>query len=369
MLKYLIEKEFKQIFRNPFLPKMIFIMPCMMMLVLPWAASMEIKNINLSVVDSDRSPYSDRLVRKAGASGYFQLTDVSDSYAQAMESVESGRADIILEIPADFEQELIKEGKADVLISSNAVNGTKGGLAASYLTTIVSDFAGEVRGEWSSGGEVSAPVVTVVPQNRFNPHLDYQRFMVPAFMVTLLTLLCGFLPALNIVGEKEAGTIEQINVTPVGKFTFIFAKLVPYWVVGFVVLTLCFVLAWLVYGVVPAGHFATIYACAVLFVLAVSGLGLIISNYSATMQQAMFVMYFFMIVLLLISGLFTPISSMPGWAQWITVFNPLKYFIQVMRMVYLKGSSLSDLTVQISALGGFALVLNLWAVLSYRKSS
>ena len=171
----------------------------------------------------------------------------------------------------------------------------------------------------------------------------------------------------NIVGEKEAGTIEQINVTPVGKFTFILAKLLPYWLIGFVVLTICFILAWVLYGITPVGHFLIIYFFAVLFVLSMSGLGLVISNHSATMQQSMFVMWFCMLVLILMSGLFTPISSMPEWAQVITVFNPLKYLMQVMRMVYLKGSGMADLLPQLGALLAFALVLNIWAVKSFKK--
>ena len=203
--------------------------------------------------------------------------------------------------------------------------------------------------------------------NLFNPNLNYKLFMIPALMVMLLTLICGFLPALNVVGEKEAGTIEQINVTPVSRFTFIIAKLLPYWIIGFVVLTICFLLAWLLYGIVPVGNLGLIYFFSVLFVLAMSGLGLVISNHSATMQQAMFVMWFCMLILILMSGLFTPISSMPGWAQAITVLNPLKYLMEVMRMVFLKGSSLMDLLPQLFALLLFATVLNFWAVMSYKK--
>jgi ABC-2 type transport system permease protein len=187
-------------------------------------------------------------------------------------------------------------------------------------------------------------------------------------MVMLLTMLCGFLPALNIVGEKEAGTMEQMNVTPITRFTFIFSKLLPYWIIGFIVVTIGFGLAWLVYGLVPAGSLGTIYLFAAIYILAVSGLGLVISNYSETMQQAMFVMYFFMMVLIMLSGLFTPVKSMPGWAQDITIFNPLKYFMQVMRMVYLKGSGITELTTQMLALLGFALFFNTWAVLNYRKT-
>ena len=124
MLKYLLEKEFKQIRRNPFLPKMIFVFPVMVLLVFPWAANFEIKNINLCVIDNDHSAYSTRLTQKVISSGYFKLTEVSDSYNRALKSVERDKADIILEIPADFETNLVREQTAKVMVSANAVNGT-----------------------------------------------------------------------------------------------------------------------------------------------------------------------------------------------------------------------------------------------------
>ena len=193
--------------------------------------------------------------------------------------------------------------------------------------------------------------------------------MVPALLIILLTLICGFLPALNIVGEKETGTIEQLNVTPLGKSVFILGKLVPYWLVGLVVLTIGMALAALLYGIVPVGSFGLIYFFACVFILTISGFGLIISNYSATMQQAMFVMFFFLMVFILMSGLFTPVRSMPQWAQWIAAFNPLTYFIQVMRMLFLKGCSLSDLWPQLGKMLCFMVVFAVAAVWSYRKTA
>ena len=214
----------------------------------------------------------------------------------------------------------IKTAAVILLVAANAVNGTKGSLGGSYLSSIISDYTRELGSESSSQGLAGKPLprVDITTQNLYNPTLNYKLFMIPALMVMLLTLICGFLPALNVVGEKEAGTIEQINVTPVGKFTFIAAKLIPYWLIGFVVLTICFVLAWVLYGILPAGHFLTIYGMALFFLPVVSGFGLVISNHSTTLQQAMFVMWFFMLILILMSGLFTPIHSMPEWAQWIT---------------------------------------------------
>jgi len=368
LLRFLLEKEFKQIFRNAFIPKLIFVMPVMIMLVFPWVANQEIKNINLSVVDNDRSTFSERMVHKITSSGYFRLTDVSATGSEALNSVDAGKADIILEIENDFERNIINEGTGRVMISANAVNGMKGGLGSSYLVGIINDFAGELRienGEWRMNN--SQPSI-LNSQFRFNPTLDYKVFMIPALFVMLLTMLTGFLPAFNIVGEKELGTTEQLNVTPMSKIVFILAKLIPYWIIGFVVLSICMGLAALIYGLIPA-NLATIYLYAVVYIIVVSGLGIVISNYSGTMQQAMFVMFFFMLIIILLSGLFTPISSMPSWAQMITAFNPLKYFMEVMRAVYLKGSSMKELLPQFFALCGFAVVFVGWGVMSYRKSS
>ncbi|MCD8166760.1 MAG: ABC transporter permease [Bacteroides sp.] len=369
-LKFLLEKEFKQIFRDPFLPRLILFMPVMMLIVMPWAANQEIKNIQLSVVDHDHSSYSERLINKVIASGYFQLTDVSASNDEALRSIESGKADLILEIQPDFEKDLVKSRVANVMISANAVNGTKGGLGSAYLSAIMNDFAADLTTQWGLHAENKiTSSIEIIPHNKYNIYLDYKVFMVPALVVMLLTMIAGFLPALNIVGEKEAGTIEQMNVTPVKRLTFIMGKLIPYWVIGFVILTICFLLAALIYGLTPAGNLLTIYLYASIYILLVSGLGLIISNYSDTMQQAMFVMFFFMVILILLSGLFTSVNSMPEWAQFIAKVNPLSYFIQVMRSVYLKGSGIMELLPQLFALSGFALVFNLWAIISYRKSS
>ncbi len=363
MLKFLLEKEFKQMFRNAFISKLILILPIMYMLIFPWVVNQEVKNLCLSVVDNDRSTFSERLINKITASGYFKLIDFSDSGNEAMISIDEGKADIVLEIPQDFERDLYRSKLANIMVSANAVNGMKGGLGSVYLSGILNDFANELTAGQGSKFQLSA----VHPQFKFNPTLDYKVFMIPALFVMLLTLLTGFLPALNIVAEKELGTTEQLNVTPMNKGIFILAKLIPYWIMGIVVLTTSMGLAALIYGLIPPS-FATIYIYSVIYILAVSGLGIVISNYSDTMQQAMFVMFFFLLIIILLSGLFSPVSSMPNWAQVITAANPLKYFIDVMRAIYLKGSTLAELLPQFFILCGFAVVLNAWAVLSYKKS-
>lgn len=350
---------------------MIFLFPLNVLLIFPWAASYEIKNLNLSVVDHDHSTYSRELTQKIISSNYFKLTDFSPNYSKALKSIEKNQSDIILEIPAHFEKDLVNRQGGKIMISANAVNGMKGGIGMTYLTSIVTDFNAQIMQELmpSGVGSSSTPTIQLNTQYRFNPHLNYRVFMVPALMVMILTLLCGFLPAVSIVFEKERGTMEQINVSPVPKSTFILAKLIPFWIIGFIVITIGFIIAWAVYGLIPAGYFATIYLFTAIYILAVSGLGIVISNYASTLQQAMFIVFFFMMLFIMLSGLYTPIDSMPEWAKWIAAFNPLKHFMVVMRSVYLKGSNPLQLIKELSALIGFAVFFNTWAVLSYRKKN
>lgn len=350
--------------RNALIPRLIVIMPVMMMLILPFAANLEVKDIHLAVVDNDRSPYSAELTRKLASSPYFKFVDYSSDYSSVYQGVELGTVDVVLDIPHGFQRQLINGPKPpQVLLAANAVNATKASMGSSYMMAIIEEFAA------SKLPTQQRQAILISSQNRYNPFLNYKFFMVPALMVMLMTIMCGFLPALNIVGEKEKGTIEQMNVTPVGKFTFILSKIIPYWIIGFIVLTICFGVAWLVYGLTVQGSLVTIYVSALIFILVISAMGLVVSNYSSTMQQAMFVIFFFLIIMLLLSGLFTPVASMPHWAQWVTVFNPLTYFIRIIRGVYLKGSSLPDVGDDLWILSAFVVVFSIWAIASYRKSA
>lgn len=369
-LKFILQKEFRQIFRDPSIIRLIFMMPVIQLIVLPWAADYEMKNIKLSVVDKDHSDYSRKLVSKITSSGYFILNDYSASFDRSFEEVEKDHSDIILEIPPSFEKDLVKENEAKLFIAGNAINGVKANLGSAYLRSIIQDYNQQVRMEWVQLPRFSTETqVEVVSSNWYNPLLNYKYFMVPGILVILLTMIGSNLTALNIVREKEIGTIEQINVTPIRKHHFILGKLIPFWILGLFVLSLGFLIAKLVYGIVPVGHFATIYIFAAVYLLAVLGLGLLVSTYAATQQQAMLISFFIMMIFILLGGLYTSIDSMPEWAQWITKFNPVSYFIEVMRMVVLKGSTLSDIKYQLLIMTGFAVVLNGWAVFSYRKRS
>ena len=351
-LRYLIQKEFTQIRRNAFLPRLIVMFPIMIMCVMPWVMNMEVKNIRVDVVDIDHTVESQRLIQQIAASNYFIFNAQQPTYNQALSDVEHGKADVILEI---------RNGQ--YLIAANAVNGTKGSMGAAYMSQVISGNISSLK------GNLSPLISRLSPLYLYNKGQNYKLFMIPALFAIVIMLMTGFLPTLNIVGEKEAGTIEQINVTPVSKWAFILAKLIPYWIIAIFVITVCLLLSWAIYGITPAGSVALIYLLAMLLALFFSSFGLIISNYSDTMQQAIFVMWFFVVLLMLLSGLFTPTRSMPALAYLTTYVNPMHYFIEAIRTVFIRGGSLHSIWHQILALTAIALFMSTWAVQSYKKNS
>lgn len=367
VIKYLLRKEIKQLLRHKIMPKLIVLFPLMIMLLMPWATTLDIKNIDTVIVDRDVSGTSRKFTESVNASSYFRLKTVSSTYEEAVDILEYGNADLIIEIPSGFGNDLANTGNAGMLVSINTVNSTKGVLGRAYIEMLAKEFTAQQMLPESSQSVM--PRIELSVKNMYNPLLNYKFTMIPGLMVIVVVLLCGFMPAANIVQEKELGTIEQINVTPVSKFTFICAKLIPYWAIGILALSLCFLLAWLIYGQTPAGSLWTIYLFAAIFILVMTGIGLIISNKSSTMQQATFVMLFFVMIFIMMCGLLTPVQSMPEWAQAIAAFTPTKYMVNVMRAVYLKGSGIADLIPDLIALSAMAVVLNVWAVLSYRKTN
>jgi ABC-2 type transport system permease protein len=370
MLKFLLQKEFRQIFRDPSIFRVLFIAPIAQLLILPLAANYQIKNINLSIVDQDHSQYSQILINKITSSGYFRLKDYSPTFPRALKSIELDKADIILQIPNHFQRDLVKNSKANLFVAANAINGIKAGLGSAYIQQIIQSYNQSVRMQWIQFPRFNPqPVIDVEHANWYNPHMNYPYFMVPGILVMLLTIIGSNFAALNIVKEKELGTIEQINVSPIKKTYFILGKLIPFWILALVVLTAGLIIARLVYGIVPLGSYITIYIFSAIYLLAILGLGLLLSTYAQTQQQSFLVAFFLIMIFNLMSGLFTPIESMPHWAQVITWFNPVTYFIEVMRMVILKGSGLADIKNQIFAVVGFAVFFNGWAILNYRKRS
>jgi ABC-2 type transport system permease protein len=370
-VRFLLQKEFRQIFRNKTLLRMILMVPLVQLLILPLAADYEVKNINIAIVDHDHSPYSRKLISRITASGYFQLTGYNASFREAFALIENDKADLVLEIPQHFEKNLVRESEEKLYIAVNAINGSKANLGGAYLGNIIRNFNADIRMEWMNEERFNPmPVVSVASSNWFNPLLNYKFFMVPGILAVLVTMVGGYMSALNIVKEKEIGTIEQINVTPIKKHHFILGKLIPFWILGMFVFSVGLgVIAIGVYRIVPEGSILLLYAFLAVYLLAVLGFGLLISTYCDTQQQAMSLAFFFIMIFLLMSGLFTSIDSMPAWAWLISQLNPVTYFIEVMRMIVLKGSGFADVQIHLLKIAGFAVALNGWAVWNYRKTN
>ncbi|WP_426276902.1 ABC transporter permease [Chryseobacterium sp. S-02] len=371
VLRFILQKEFRQIFRDKTILAMMFAMPIIQLIIMPLAANFEVKNVNIAYVDHDHSSYSQKLIYKIASSGYFKIAGTPDSYKNGLKMIEENDADLVLEIPAGFERNLVREGSQKVNLSVDAINGTKSSLGGAYLMSVIADFNNDldITMKTFTTSTNSKANIQVVNSNWYNPRAEYKYYMVPGILVLLLTLIGGFITALNIVREKEIGTIEQINVTPIKKWQFILGKLIPFWIVGMIVFTLGLIVMYVVYGIFPQGSLLVLYLFAAVYLIALLGLGLLISTFADTQLQAMFIAFFFMMIFMLMSGFFTSTDSMPDWARTMSAFTPVTHFINVVRLIVLKGSGLSEVKNELFYLLAFAVVLNSLAIYNYRKTS
>ncbi len=366
---FIIQKEFKQIFRNKGMLPIIFIMPILQILILSNAATFDIKKIKMAYVDHDKSTFSRELISKFQASPYFVVTADFPASKLGLDAIQQGKAAVLLEIPTDFEKDLIKDKESSLSIQVNAINGAIAGIENSYVNQIIQKFNTNIRAKLMPVVPFGKGLkqVVVKPSFWYNQNLDYKIYMVPGIIVLLITMVTFFLSGMNIVREKEIGTLEQINVTPIKKYQFIIGKLFPFWVIGIFLLFLGMNIGRIAFNVPIVGNPAVILLFASIYILVFLGFGFFISNFTETQQQAMFIAWFFVVIFILMSGLFTPIESMPSWAQKITEYNPIRYFIEVIRMVMLKGSGFKDVLPQLTRIIIFSIVMNTLAVVSYKK--
>jgi len=366
----LLAKEFKQIFRNRFMLPVIFIIPVIQMILLTYAASLEMKDIKIAVVDQDYSQASRLLVSKFSGSPFFEINLQTNSYDEAVRMLTRDRVDVILHIQHNFEKKLYSEQETDLQLVVNAINATEAGLINAYCTQIVSGYNNQIRSDWfgmDAGGGMTA--LEIIPKLWYNPLLDYKIYMFSGILVIIVTLIGMMLTALNLVREKEMGTTEQINVTPIRKYQFIIAKLLPFWVIAIFELAFGLLVGRLLYGLPMEGSLVLLFMFTCVYLFVVLGFGLFLSTISNTQQQMMFIAFFFMLTFILMSGVFTPAESMPAWAQKVNLVNPAAYFMRVIRMVLLKGSGFRDISREFYSLGVYAVVILALAVTNYRKTT
>lgn len=369
---FIIQKEFRQIFRNKAMLPILFVLPFVQLLILSNAASFEVKDIRFSYINQDHSKASRELISKFQTSDYFNIIENFASKKEANLQMQKGKVDVILEIPNHFERNILTDKKTSLSVSINAIDGAAAGIENVYINQIINSYNQKIRSQfyqYNDASFVQPQSIISIPSFWYNKTLNYKTLMVPGILVLLVTMLSLFLSAMNIVREKEMGTLEQINVTPIKKHQFIIGKLFPFWVLGLIILTVGLLIAKLVFNIPILGNIGLIYLFTSVYLLVVLGIGLLVSNYTETQQQAMFIAWFFMVIFILMSGLFTPIESMPGWAQRITLFNPIRYFVEIIRMVMLKGATFSDIAKPFFIIVFYAFVINGLAVWSYKKTN
>ena len=374
-LRVLLRKEFLQIRRDPVILRMLIVIPMLQLVVLANAATFEVKRSRLWVVDQDRSPAARTLVEHFTATTRFSIAGYSLDPRPGDDALLDGQANAILVIPAAFERAIVRDRAATLQLVLNAENGSQAGVIQSYAAEIVARYAAglgaklqpALRGAVEGAPNRSQPVVSIRAQARYNTALDYTRFMVPGILVQLITLVGTLMTALNIVREKEAGTLDSLNVTPVQPSVFIAAKLIPLWVIGLIEFTFGLLIARFLFSVPMLGSIPLLYLGAALFLLAALGVGLWVSTVSDTQQQALFVTFSLIMVYILMSGLFTPVRAMPDWVRYTAQLNPLMHFIAMTRAILLKGAGPADVWRQLLALALLGFTILAVAVGRYRK--
>ncbi|MFH2094323.1 MAG: ABC transporter permease [Bacteroidota bacterium] len=365
---FILQKEFKQVFRNRTMLPIIFLMPVVQMVILVHAATMEMKKIEMVIVDRDMSNVSRKLTARFEGSPFFVVSRSSLSVEEAENYIKDNTADVVLHIPSGFERRLMRENTADIQCLINAINSTTAGLIQAYTGGIILTFNNDITEKFNGVGGKAQSKSLVSSRFWYNQELDYKIYMLPGILVILVTVIGAFLTALNIVREKEMGTIEQINVTPVKKYEFITGKLIPFWMIALLEFCIGLGIGYFFFDLPVNGSLLTLFAVTSVYLILALGIGLFLSAISQTQQQVMFVVFFFMLVFILMSGIFTPAESMPEWAQKVNIINPFFYYMKALRMILLKGSSFYDILNEFISLLVYSLVMLSLATWRYRKT-
>jgi ABC-2 type transport system permease protein len=376
---FLARAEVLHIVRDRATLAQVLVLPILQLFVLSNAATFEIRNTPMYVVDFDRTSASRQLVARFDASGHFRIVGQSASLDAADEGLLRGDVTLALIIPHDFEWSVVRERSAAVQLAVNAEKGSAAGIVQSYAMQILNTYASElgttfrpsmisVRG----GGAEAAPMrggsrIAVHVRHWYNETLDYQHYMVPGLLVALVTMIGTLLSAQNIAREKELGTLEQLNVTPLTRGQFIAAKLLPLWVLGLLDLGIGLVVGRAVFGVPMRGSLLLLVGTAGIYLVVALSIGLWISTLVETQQQAMFVTFFIVNIYLLMSGLFTPIDSMADWVQVVSLVNPVRHFVTIARALLVRGASLQDIQTPFAILAVSAVALLVLAIRQYSK--
>ena len=366
ILLALVIKEIRQLKGDPFYMRFLLIAPVMQLIVLGFSLTIETRNVSTLIFDGDNTPASREIVRSISTNDRFSISGTAGSYEELKDALHTWKASVGIYIPPDFSRKIQRGDGGEVLALLDGVDGNKALTAFGYLQQIVSETGYRIAPEYGANLSVLSPDVTV--HYFFNPELKNQAFMVPGIVVVIITIITLMIGAMSLVREKEKGTLEQLAVTPIHKGQLILGKVIPFLLYAFIEVAVLLKLAELVFHLHMAGSLIQLYAVVLLFLFSTLGMGLLASTMASTQQQALFIAWFFMIFMILLSGFFIPVENMPLWLQRVTQLNPLRYMMTVVREIYLKATPLALLLDQLIPLAGLGGGIFGLSVLLFRKT-
>ncbi len=359
---HMLVKEFIQILRDPRMKTVIFLMPVVQLLVFGYAVTTDVRDIRTVVCDLDETPGSRELLSRFAGSGYFEIIEHTGSFERAAALLDRGRAQAVVHIRRGFESDLGAGRPAALQIIVDGTDSNTAGIALDYAGRLVTEFSEQVLLERIARLEGAKPyqgTLTLEPRAWFNDNLESRNFYVPGVIAIIVMLITLMLTSMAVVREKEIGTMEQIMVTPITSTEFILGKTVPFALIGFADVALVTVVGVLWFGVPIRGNLLLLFGSTALYLMTTLGIGLLISTVSQTQQQAMMSTFFFYFPAVLLSGFMFPIANMPRLIRWFTYLNPLRYFLVIVRGIFLKGIGPATLWPQMLALAGMG-VASLW---------
>lgn len=365
---YMIRKEFLQVFRDPAMVGMIFVLPLIQLLILSFAITTEVKHLKLTVVDLDRSPESRKIVRAFSHTDRFDVVGFSDDMGGIRGRMQGWKTQMALVIPRGFSKDLHRGLDPQIQVVTDGVDGNSAGVALGYARGILEELGAQYAAR-AQLSEAEAPFrpVHAIERMWYNPNLSSQQYIVPGIVVVLLTILPMMLSAVSLVKEAEIGTLEQLMVTPLRKVDLLAGKLIPFLILSYLELIIVTVVAVKVFHIEMAGSYALLAGLAFLYLLTTLGLGIFISTVTHSQQQAMFVAWFFMLFMILMSGFFIPIENMPPFLQQLTYLNPMRYFMAIVRDLFQKGASIRFLMKDAVPMTAFGVVIFASGVVKFRK--
>ena len=367
---FLIRKEFIQVFRDRAMIFIIFLMPLIQVLLLGSAVSTDIKHTKTIICDLDCTPSSRELIQRFQHTKYFDIQFIETNQKNISTYIDQGKATIAIVIPTRFEKDLKRQQFPKVQILVDGQDSNSSLIAMGYANRIVQAFSLEkLQASLVRNPEIFRQIHLVEPETRiwYNPDLETKNYMIPGIVVILLTAVTTLLTALGLVKEKEIGTLEQLMVTPIKSYQLMIGKTVPFAILGLIEITFAIALAKLWYQIPIRGNLFLFFSFALIFMFTTLGVGMFVSTISKTQQQALFLAWFFMVFAILMSGFMFPIENMPKIMQYLTYINPVRYFITIVRELFLKGSGLSYLWLQGLIMTIFSIGIITFSAIRFQK--